>query len=145
LACLVAGVILPSPARGQTLTDLRGGVYTDEGGFAMGGGVIRPLKSGTSWYFNPNVEAAFADRSDQVSMNADIHYDFPTAPTYSVYAGAGPALIISHPDRGDTQTDAGINLVGGVDWRQESLRPFVQMKGVLSDQGELAIMGGIRF
>jgi hypothetical protein len=130
---------------GAAETDLRGGIYADEGGVALGGGVIQRLGAATPWYFNPNVEAAFADHGNLVSMNADLHYDFTSETPYSVYAGAGPALILSHPSRGDTQTDAGLNLVGGVVWPQRPVRPFVQMKGVVSDEGQLAIMGGVRF
>ncbi len=141
---LIACDSTPSPA-GATQADLRGGVYTDEGGFALGGGVIQRLRPATSWYFNPNLEASFADKQNQVSLNADVHYDFPAATSYNFYAGGGPALIFTHPEFGDTQTDAGLNLVGGVNWRQQTVRPFVQMKGVLSDQGQLAVMGGVRF
>ncbi len=141
----VACASTPSPVRADTMADLRGGVYTDEGGFALGGGVIQRLRPAASWYFNPNLEAAFANGSDEVSLNADVHYDFPTATSYNFYAGAGPALIFDHPEGGNTQTNAGLNLVGGVNWHREALRPFVQMKGVLSDQGELALMGGVRF
>ncbi len=145
LASLGCAIIV-SPAGATPLADVRGGVYTDEGGFALGGGVVNALGSSTSWYFNPNIEAAFTNDRDVVSLNADVHYDFRSANPYNFYAGAGPALIVArHSDGRDNQTDGGLDLVGGINWHNPSVKPFVQMKGVLSNEGQVALMGGIRF
>ncbi len=143
LACLACAIIT-TPAGAAPMADLRGGVYPDQG-VALGGGVIGQLGSSPNWYFNPNVEAAFASEKDVVSLNGDIHYDFRSTSPYNFYAGAGPALIIVNPDRGENRTDGGLNLVGGVNWHNQALRPFVQMKGVVSNEGQVALMGGIRF
>jgi len=134
-----------SPGRAGTDADLRAGVYTDESAFALGGGVLTNLSGTSNWFFNPNLEAAFADHSNMVTLNADFHYDFPTTGPMSFYMGAGPAILMRHPDGGDTHTDAGLNLIGGVAGLQGQVRPFAQVKGVVADNSELALMGGIRF
>ena len=49
----------------------------------------------SDWFFNPNLEAIFAEQRDRVSLNLDFHYDFLTRPDYTVWAGGGLALIES--------------------------------------------------
>lgn len=145
-ACLalVGAAALVSPARALTHPDVRAGVYSDNG-VGVGGGVLTDLGTRTNWCFNPNLEAAFGDGSDQFAVNADFHYDFPTATSYSTYLGAGPALLWHRPDRGETDTSPGVNVLGGLVGKRGDVRPFVQMKGVLADRGQVALVGGIRF
>jgi hypothetical protein len=59
--------------------------------------------------------------------------------------GAGPALLFRHPGRGEDDTAPGVNVIGGLAGRYGDVRPFVQMKGVVADRGEVALVGGIRF
>jgi hypothetical protein len=133
-------------ARADVDGDVRAGYYTDAEAFSIGGGLLTNLDSGRRWFFNPNLELAFADGgSDLYSVNGDVHYDFAGASGVSFYAGGGPAVLIVNPDAGDSDTDFGLNLIGGVAGVRGPLRPFGQIKGVLSDNGELALMGGIRF
>lgn len=120
--------------------DVRAGVYTDAEGFAIGGGLLTPIGSGTGWFFNPNVEVAMPDGDNVLTINGDFHYDFPAGGSISPYIGAGPAVL-----RHSGDTDFGLNLFGGLSALQGSVRPFVQMKGVVADRGDLALMGGLRF
>ena len=140
---LVGAAAFATTARATTNADLRAGVYSDNG-VGLGGGVLTDMGS-RNWYFNPNVEAAFGDGSDQFAMNADFHYDFPTSENYSPYLGAGPALLWHHPDVGETDTSPGINVLGGVVGKRGDVRPFMQMKGVLGDRSQVALVGGVRF
>lgn len=135
-----------SSARATTSADLRAGMYTgDVGGVGVGGGVLTDMGSRANWYFNPNVEAAFGDRSDQVALNADFHYDFTTTAPFSTYLGAGPALMWRLPERGENDTAPGVNVLGGMVGKRGEVRPFVQMKGVIADRGQVALVGGVRF
>jgi len=147
-AALLAALALALGAavsHAATNADLRAGVYTDANAFALGGGLLTNLSGSSSWFFNPNIEAAFADHSNVVSLNGDFHYDFPATGAVSFYMGAGPALLFTHQDGRDSQTDAGLNVIGGVSGLQGAVRPFAQFKGVVGDNSELALMGGIRF
>ena len=71
--------------------------------------------------------------------------DFQTNSGYSPYLGAGPALLWRRPDFGSTDTSPGVNVLGGVVGKHGDVRPFVQMKGVFADQGQVALVGGLRF
>lgn len=145
LLVLVGAAASVSTARALTNADLRAGVYSDNGGVGLGGGVLTDMGSRTNWYFNPNLEAAFGDGTDQFAVNADFHYDFQTSTGYSPYLGAGPALLWRRPDFGSTDTSPGVNVLGGVVGKHGDVRPFVQMKGVFADQGQVALVGGLRF
>jgi hypothetical protein len=142
LLALAATTLTPARSGAQTDVDLRAGVYTDMSAMALGGGLLTGV--GSSWWFNPNLEAAFGDGGNLITLNGDFHYDFPTGDPVSIYLGAGPALLFANPDGGDTSTDVGLNLIGGVAGRG-AVRPFGQVKAVVSDNTEVALMGGIRF
>ena len=119
------------------------GVYTDNDAVAFGGGLLTGM--GDRWFFNPNLELAFADSRNLYTANADFHYDLPTTSSMSFYMGLGPALLISDPDGGDSNSDVGLNVLAGIAGLSSTVRPFGQIKGIIKDGSELAIVGGIRF
>lgn len=149
LCALAAGVAVlawnPAPANAGTDYDLRLGYYTDAQGLAVGAGLLSSVGSSARWFFNPNVEMAFGDATNNLTLNGDFHYDFAHSDAMSFYMGAGPAVIHTDPEFADSNTDLGLNLFGGVTGTRGSSRPFLQLKGILSDDTEVALMGGIRF
>jgi hypothetical protein len=120
--------------------DLRFGVYTDASAFALGGGLKTRVGTSGYWSFNPNLEMVFFDYGNFFTINGDFLYDIPSSGGPSFYLGAGPAILV-----GDSNTDLGVNLIGGLSASRGSSRPFVQMKAILGEGSELAIMGGVRF
>lgn len=127
--------------------DLRGGYYADdaEGPF-IGAGVLTGFGSTGQWFFNPNVEFAFGDNVDVITGNADFHYDLPTSSSLAFWVGGGPAVVHYDPDFGrGSETDFGVNAFFGFGAREGSLRPYFQIKALVSDESELVIGGGIRF
>lgn len=150
LSLLAAAVLLawPQPAAAQSDWDLgvRGGVYTGaDAGFV---GVEALGRIGrTSWYFNPNVEAAFPDNEDLYTFNADFHYDIPTGSNVAVWLGGGPALILHDPNnpRRDNETDFGGNLIAGIGLQRGAVRPYLQGKLIFADDTEAVLAVGFRF
>ena len=132
-------------AHAGTDADLRGGYYFDSDAFALGGGLLTSISSSQTWYFNPNLEAAFGDHQTTVTVNGDVHYDLPLASRMSWWVGAGPALMVTDPDTGPSNSNFAVNVFGGVGGRGGSVRPFAQFKAIVSDNSETALMGGIRF
>ena len=146
LGLLALGFLaVASPAHAETDAELRLGYYTDPEAVSFGGGALMPLGSAHPWMFNPNVEVAISDFANVISLNPDFHYDFPTGGNMAYWLGAGPALLFIDRDRGDSDTDFGVNVFAGLGARHGAARPFVQMKGVLSDNSRLALTGGLRF
>jgi peptidoglycan/LPS O-acetylase OafA/YrhL len=133
------------PTHAATDMDLRFGVYTDADAFALGGGLLTPLGSNRGWFFNPNIEVALPGDGSVLTLNADLHYDFPTDGGVSPYLGAGPAVVRVSPDGGDADTELGLNLFAGIAGKQGTVRPFAQIKGMFAGGSDVALMGGIRF
>ncbi len=140
---IVAGVA--EPAAAQWDFGVRGGVYTDQSDAFVGVELLHRLGVG-EWFFNPNLEWVFVENGDLVTLNADFHYDLRIdAPIY-LWVGGGPAILFNNPDRGDDDTDAGLNLLVGVGFLPgEAVRPYVQGKVVLADETEAVLAFGVRF
>jgi hypothetical protein len=126
--------------------DLRAALYTDENAVGVGAGLLTGVADSHSWFFNPNVEAAFGDDANVVSLNGDIHYDFAETRDVTFWMGGGPALVMTHPDGPeDSDTDAGLNLLTGVGDKDGTLRPYAQLRGLIADESEVVLAGGVRF
>jgi len=132
-------VTSPAQAMDGMDVDLRGGLYTDAEAPALGGGVLMSVGD-NGWFFNPNLEMVFNDNDTDASVNGDFHYDFPNTGSLSTYLGVGPALLLN-----DGNNDLGVNVIGGIAGKGGEVRAFAQLKGIISDNNEVALMGGIRF
>lgn len=140
-----AGWTMGASRAGATDWDLRAGVYVDHEMVGVGGGVLTQVGDQARWFFNPNLEIAAGDERTLVGLNGDFHYDFHQSGNTSVWLGAGPAVLFEDPPSGDTDTDLGLNLLAGLGGTQGGVRPFAQLKGVVSDDSEVVLQGGIRF
>ena len=72
-------------------------------------------------HFRPNVEAGLGDDLTTISLNFEFAYKFPSRSSWQLYAGGGPAVNFYTFDIGDddddTETDAGLNFLFGVEQR----------------------------
>ena len=136
-------------ARADVDVDVRGGVYADAEGPFVGAGILTPFGSSRQWFFNPNAEAAFGDSVDVLSANFDVHYDFPTDTAWTIWMGAGPALIDRNfdgpPPDGQDDMDLGANFLVGAGARKGDYRPFLQGKVTVADDSEFVFAAGLRF
>jgi hypothetical protein len=147
LGCaLSAAALLPPASQAATLFGVRVGEYTDIGEpFA---GVELNTEMRKDIWFNPNLEYVFVDRGRLVTLNLDLHYDFDVDAPLQVWAGGGPALILRDrdlPRDDDSETDFGLNLLGGVGFAAGGLLPYAQLKAILSDENEVVVAFGVRF
>ena len=137
---------LAGPTRADVAGDLRGGVYTDVGNGFVGGGVLTGVSRNLD--FNPNLEVVLVDGYNYMTGNADFHYDLSTAGNTAAWLGGGVALIVvdyDWPRNWRSDTDVGLNVFGGVGARRGSVRPYVQMKGLIANNSEASLAVGIRF
>lgn len=142
---LLFGMTLLLSGRCLAATDfgVRTGVYTDSDAGFVGAEAITPVSQ--SWYFNPNLEYAFADRGSLVAVSGDFHYDLVEGRPYYVWVGAGPALILGDTEPGMRHSDLGVNVVAGVGFRRRSVTPYLQTKVTLADDDRAVIAVGVRF
>ena len=145
----LAGAMVLSPSADSRASDIgvRMGYYFDANAFSIGTELLTPIGDHPGeWYFNPNLELAMGD-TDVAALNADFHYDLDTNSNAAFWVGAGPALLIRDHARvaDDTDVDPALNLIMGLGAKHGSYRPFIQGKGILSDNSEAALAVGIRF
>ena len=138
-------LLAAAPAAADWDLGLRAGYYVDAEAPMVGiEGVTRMGSS--KWFFNPNLELAFADHADIAALSGDFHYDFAIDEPIDLWAGGGPSILFRDPDRGDGETDPGLNLLAGVGFNKGGdVRPYVQGKVVLSDDTEASVAFGVRF
>lgn len=102
---------VPAAAQGA---GVRGGISVDPDQFYFGGHFeTSPLIE--SLYFRPNLEVGIGDDLMLLGANFEFLYKFPSRSGWRVYAGAGPALNIYMPDEGDSNTEAGFNVMVGAE------------------------------
>ena len=145
---LITGAALSigaSAALAAVDADLRGAVMTESNAVGVGAGVLAPMNPHSRWYFNPNVEVGFADRENLVSMNGDFHYDLNQNRNMAVWMGGGPAVLVTDRSSGSNSTDVGVNVLTGIGGTRGSVRPFGQLKGVVADNSQIVLQGGVRF
>jgi hypothetical protein len=145
----ILGLALPGAARAFDF-GLRGGVYLEDSDPFVGAELLFEIGS-SSWFFNPNIEAAFSDERDRFSGNFDFHYDFIKERDYYIWAGAGLALIHNDFDEGrprdedEDDDEIGANFLAGIGWRLPNLTPYAQLKVVAADDAEVVAAVGVRF
>jgi hypothetical protein len=111
---LVASLALISPAAAQD-GGLRGGLTVDPDQFYFGGHLETPPLV-DRLHFRPNLEVGFGDDLTLIAANMEFVYKFPGRGSWRIYAGGGPALnVYMFDDADDADTDAGLNLLLGVE------------------------------
>jgi opacity protein-like surface antigen len=145
---LIALVLAVTPLMAADF-GIRAGRYTDSGEEFVGAEV---LFDAGSININPNIEYLLAD--DDVTagtINLDVTVDVATVGAFTPYLGAGLGLSYTDTDIVGTTTDVVGNLIGGVTFNLESLKPYAQVKYFRTlededgDNDEIALTIGLRF
>lgn len=115
LSFLLGLVLLSSAPASAQDGGLRGGLSVDPDQFYFGGHFeTSPLID--RLHFRPNVEVGFGDDLTLIAANMEFVYKFPRRGGWGIYAGGGPALnVYMLDDADDSETDAGLNLLVGVE------------------------------
>jgi hypothetical protein len=131
--------------------EVRGGYnFEVEEPFA-GGGVNMPISN--IWDFNPNFEWVFVEDADYLTINIDFHADLnDRGYGPAIWLGAGPALLLFEDDtlpdfepEDNEEMDFGLNLFAGIGAKRGPIRPFGQVKLMLSEDNETSLAFGLRF
>lgn len=98
---------------------------------------------------NPNIEYWDVDNVTEGTANFDLTWDFGSS-RVKPYVGAGVGLLYVDPDLGSSTTETLGNLIGGVQFDLDLLKPYAQAKYSRSlensDSGhEWALTVGLRF
>jgi len=134
----------PAFAEGGPHWGLRGNHYLSEGP-SVGAEYVG--RFGSRFSINPNVEQRFGEYANFTSVNADLHFDFPTTGSTVVWLGAGLGAAIQEPrvDELKTEVEMATNFVWAVGFRSGSVLPYLQGRVVRTHETLFSLGFGLRF
>lgn len=146
---LITAALVLAPVLSAADFGVRAGRYNDGDENFVGAEMLFDLGAVK---INPNLEYSLADEVTAGTANFDVTFDVANIGSVTPYIGAGVGLAYTDTDL-DTQTDVLGNLIGGVSWNLEFLKPYAQVKyfRVLDNDGggdaedDIALTIGLRF
>ena len=146
---LIAVALVLAPLAMAADFGVRAGRYNDSDEEFVGAEVLFDVGAIN---INPNIEYLLGEE-DVIAgtINLDVTLDVANIGAFTPYLGAGLGLSYADTDLGGTQTDAIGNLIGGVAFNMEFLKPYAQVKYFRTlededgDNDELALTIGLRF
>lgn len=141
------GLLAVAPARAQAHVGVRAGVSGDPDQFVFGAHVeTEPLIEHVT--FRPNLEVGVGNGVTVVAANLEFAYWIPIAQhPWRLYAGAGPAAVISshhagHGNGGTTDVGGGFNVLLGI---QHERGLFAELKVGAIDSPSVKFTVGYAF
>jgi hypothetical protein len=120
-----------------------GGWYTDPRNFLLGAGARMSFAQFT---VNPNAEYIFTENATSYTLNLDATMSIMPLGVGSAYAGGGVAWSTVDPDNGESNTDRGVNVLGGFGLNAVPFKPYGQIKWTfLPDDTPFSFSFGVRF
>jgi opacity protein-like surface antigen len=122
---LVTLLLVLTPAVLAADFGIRGGRYDDIGEEFVGAEMVFDIGAVN---INPNIEYSLAEDITAGSANVDVTFDLGNFSRVTPYVGAGVGLWYVDDDFGDNTTDLLGNLIGGVQFDFDFLKPYAQVK-----------------
>jgi hypothetical protein len=117
----------------STSVGIRGGFSSQPDQFLFGMQVdTSPVAK--NLYIMPSAEAGFGDDAFSMSFDGDLQYRFVTSSGIRPYAGGGLSIYFINPDFGDSQTNVGMNIDGGLFFGKAGTPMFIDAKAGLTDE-----------
>lgn len=132
------------PAHGQVALGVQGS-WASEADVGAGGRLLANVP-GANFEAVGSVDAFFPGADvDWLDVNVNLFYHFhlPDSPSVVPYLGGG--LNLANVSNGDSETEMGLNLGGGVRFPGISVTPFVEARGVISGAEQFVVTGGLLF
>jgi opacity protein-like surface antigen len=125
----------------------------DDADFGIGGRVQGDLPQtnfsliGSFDYFFPGSDLTWWE----INTNGVYRFSIPDSPGFEPYAGAG--LNITHvsidlpevAEGNSSNTDIGLNLLGGILWEVGNVRPFGELRVEIDGGEQVVLTGGVLF
>lgn len=92
--------------------------------------------------FYPSVDVFLPGRGSLVGFNADVKFRPGSGDLGPLYLGTG--LNVTRRSIGSaSNTDAGLNVIAGLESRTGVIHPFVEVRGILADRTSVQLTGGL--
>ena len=145
---LIAVALLLAPALSAADFGVRAGRYNDGDEEFVGAELVFDIGAVK---INPNIEYSLADDITAGTANLDVTVDVLKIGSITPYIGAGVGMSYVDDDL-STRTDVVGNVIGGVSFNFEFLKPYAQVKyfRVLDNEDgdaedDIALTVGLRF
>ncbi|MDX1396194.1 MAG: hypothetical protein R3195_17570 [Gemmatimonadota bacterium] len=139
---LLMGGAAPAAAQVYGGTQLLWGSDTDLG---IGGTLLANIEN-ANLEFAGSFNLFFPDGDEDFwEANANMFYHFHLSDTRSVLPYLGGGLNLSHLSNGSDNTEAGLNLGGGVRFPMAGVSPFIEARAVISDHDQAVLAFGLIF
>jgi hypothetical protein len=142
VALLALVVVTPAGAEAQRNAHIgvHAGYNTDVEDAVLGGQLTVPLVERLEFY--PSLDIYFPDEGTRLGFNGDLKYGVPLGGTSWFYFGGG--LNVLYRDVADaSDSDLGVNLIGGLEGRGGTVHPFGELRVMLHDNTLLQLAGGV--
>ena len=138
--CLLLGFALPAYA--DSTIGFRAGMAIDPDEFVIGIHFRTDPISERSLFIVPSFEAGFGDAT-MIAINGDIHWVFDLESKLDPYVGGGITVNWFDTDSGNSDTEVGGSVLGGLMLGQTDLgRMFLELKLGLGDVPDAKILVG---
>lgn len=108
----------------------------------LGGQFAIPLIEQVEFY--PSADVYLPDDGTLLGFNADLRYMIPTQEGFSVYAGGGLNLLY-RSIAGVSDTDLGVNLIGGAKTEMGTIHPFAEGRAIIHGESSFQLVVGLNF
>lgn len=116
--------------------------------FVIGGQLHFPLNDPRGLGIDPSLELGVGDDITTIQFNGDVMYHFENAgPRWNPYVGAGLGIAFFDANNGGgSDTETGVNLIGGLRFRQRSgSHLFTELRLGVADVPDAKIIVGWNF
>lgn len=154
LLVVLALALVPVAAHAQAMVTSAGpraGLSMDPDQLVVGG-QFSMRDFAPNWSFDPNIELGFGDDIQTIQLDLDAYYRFRLQGTeWRPYVGGGLGIAFYSWDappgyRDDSETETGINVVGGFVVPTRSPHEwFVELRLGVGDIPELKVVTGMNF
>ena len=117
----------------STSVGIRGGFSSQPDQF-LAGMQVDTSPVAKNLYIMPSAVAGFGDNAFSMSFDGDLQYRFVTSSGVRPYAGGGLSIYFINPDFGDSQTNFGVNIDGGLFFGKGGNPMFIDAKAGLTDE-----------
>ena len=141
---LTAGVngAVQAQAQGRSHFGPQLGYNFDGEALVIGAQFSAPI--GRHLEFYPSFNWFAVDAGTLLGFNADVKYRLPIQGADWLYVGGG-LNISMFSFEGFSNTDAGLNLIGGLESRSGNIHPFGELRLTVGDGSSAQIVGGLNF
>jgi opacity protein-like surface antigen len=149
IVSLIAVALLLAPVLQAADFGVRAGRYNDSDEEFVGAEMVFDLGAVK---INPNIEYSLTDEITAGTANLDVTFDVFSIGSVTPYVGAGVGMSYVDDDF-TTRTDVVGNVIGGVAFNLEFLKPYAQVKyfrnldenGSGESDDDIALTVGLRF